>query len=122
MRTNAKWGGKLEFDVEPVQWNTSGLLIWNADQDHGTITPTKPLRSIVFIRQVQTGVEEAACSFFSPIFDGKCDIITELNRIDSMFTTVEWTRDSNKTTFYCPPSKVSGFFTKPFHMTIYPKK
>lgn len=115
-------GGKLEFDVEPVQWLASGWLYWGADQGHGTITPTKPLRGIVSMRHAQIGVERAMCSFSSPIFDGKCDIITELNRIDSMFTTVEWIRNSDKTLFYCPPSEVSGFFTKPFHMTIYPKK
>lgn len=114
--------GKLEFDVEPVQWLASGWVFWGANPGYGTITPTGLLRTIAFRRHAQIGVEETMCSFSSPIFDGKCSIITELNRIDSMSTTVEWTRDSNKTSFSCPPSEVSGFFTKPFHMTIYPKK
>ena len=115
-------GDKLEFDVEPVQWLASGWLFWGANPGHGTITPTGLLRIIAFRRHAQIGVEEARCSFSSPIFDGKCDIITELNRVDSEYLTVEWIRDSNKTSFSCPPSEVNGFFTKPFHVTIYPKK
>lgn len=122
MRTNAKWGGKLEFDVEPVQWSVYAEIRCGADENHGTITPIGVLENIWLTRTESLGVEGARCSFSKPIFDGKCDIITEINRIDSMSTTVEWTRDIDKTWFFCPPSAVRAFLTKPFHMTVYPKK